>query len=623
MALNPLADSRDLRFVLFELLGLDSLMRFPKYNHLDRDMFEEILNLAEKIAIEQIYPVNAESDKSGVKYDPATKKVLVPEALKSALKAYYEAGFAGIVETQEAGGMGLPESVAVACYEIFNAAGMAFNHYPGLARGAMALIDRFGTQKMKEILLPKMLSGEWGGSMCLTEPDAGSDVAALKTKAVRQSDGSYLITGQKIFITCGDNDVYENIIHPVLARIEGDPGGTKGISIFIVPKYRFNDDGSIGEPNDVVCTGIEHKLGIHASPTCSLSFGDNGRCVGYLLGEERKGMKIMFLMMNGARLEVAIQGLALASAAYSHSVTYARNRVQGVHVTQMLNPEARKVPIIQHPDVKRMLLWMKSYVEGMRMLVYFLGYNIDLMHVHDGKERKEAEGLVEVLIPICKAGCTDTSVLATSEAIQVYGGYGYCSDYPVEQYFRDSKITTIYEGTNGIQSMDLVLRKILMNPDHYNYTIWRERVAETIKKAKGIVEDRYVDLMAEGMGMLDEVIAAMKEQMASGKFLEIFASATPLQQAMFVISLAWMHLWSLTLTRPRSNKLVGDAQGEELERILGENAEAAYYYGKTLSSQFFLGTELTKYFGRIRSLRFGQTETIRASEHIFTGTLPE
>ena len=623
MALNPLIDSRDLRFVLFELLEVDKLSEYPEYADYDRDMYEDVLNLAEKMAVEEVYSVNSESDKEGVKYDPDNSKVIIPEGFKKALDAYNEAGFVGIVETPEIGGMGMPVSIGMATSEFFTAASLSFTTYPGLAHGAAALIKNFGTEELQNIYLEKMLSGQWGGSMCLTEPDAGSDVGALKTKAIPQDDGTYLIQGQKIFITSGDNDYYENIIHPVLARIEGDPPGTKGISIFIVPKYRVNDDGSMGEFNDVVCSGIEHKMGIHASATCTMNFGDEGKCIGYLLGEPRKGMKIMFQMMNEARLGVAMQGLSLSTAAYMHAVTYARNRVQGVHVTQMLNPEAQKVTISQHPDVKRMLLWMKSYVEGMRMLVYFLAHNINLAELLEGDEKKEAEAMVEILIPICKAGCTDSSLYVTSEAVQVYGGYGYTSDYPVEQYLRDSKITTIYEGTNGIQSMDLTMRKILMNPEQFNYQVWKKNVAKTVENAKGIVDDKYIELVTRGMERLDEVIEMLKEYMAGGKFLHIFANCTPLQQAMYMMSLAWMHLWSLTISIPKMKDIVGDVKGEEREKLLNENGEAAYYSGKVLSSQFYLGAEFSKYFGSIEALLFNETATIKASDPVFTGALEE
>jgi len=623
MMRNPLVDQRDVQFVLFELLKIDDLKKFPKFGDQDKDMYEATIDLALKMAVEEVYSVNKEADKTGVKYDPDTKKVMIPEGYKKALRKYNEAGFVGMIEDPEIGGMGMPGAIAMACSEIFTSASLSFTTYPGLSHGAAALIKNFGTEEQKKLYLEKMLTGQWGGTMCLTEPEAGSDVGNLKTKAIPQPDGTYLIQGQKIFITSGDNDFYENIVHPVLARIEGDPPGTKGISIFIVPKYRVNPDGSLGEFNDVVCSGIEHKMGIHGSATCTLNFGDNGKCIGHLLGQPRQGMKIMFHMMNEARLGVACQGLALSTTAYMHAVTYARNRIQGVHVTQMLNPEAPKVAIIEHPDVKRMLLWMKGYVEGMRMLNYYLAHNATLIEVLDGDAKKEAQGMVEILIPIAKAGCTDTSVLVTSEAIQVYGGYGYTADYPVEQYMRDAKITQIYEGTNGIQSMDLTMRKILMNPEQYNYNIMKKRMAETIAKAKGVVEDKYIELVEKGIQKLDEVITMLKDQMAAGKFLHIFAACTPLQQAMFMLTLAWLHLWSLTLTIPKMKELVGDKKGEDRDKFLADNEEAAYYSGRVLSSQFYLGAEFPKFFGRIDALLFNETAVIKASRDVFTGALLE
>jgi alkylation response protein AidB-like acyl-CoA dehydrogenase len=623
MALNPIVDSRDVRFVLFEMLEVDRFTDFSRFADFDKDMFEDTLTLAENIAVEQVYPANEEADKEGVLYNPDTKEVKVPQCIKPGLAAYHEAGFIGLSNAPEIGGMGMPEAIYQACIEYFTAASMAFSMFPSLSIGALNLIKNFGTDEQKGLYLEKMLNGQWGGTMCLTEPDAGSDVGALKSKAVKQDDGTYLITGQKIFISCGDSDVYENMIHPVLARIEGDPAGTKGISIFIVPKYRVNPDGSLGDFNDVVCSGIEHKMGIKSSPTCTLSFGDSGSCVGYLLGEQRKGMRIMFQMMNEARLYVGLQGLAISSAAYMHAVTYARNRVQGSHVTQMTNPDAPKVTINQHPDIKRMLLWMKSYVEGMRMLTYYLTANIDIAHASEGEAVEDANAIVDILIPICKAGNTDMSWLVTSEAVQVYGGYGYCSDYPVEQLARDSKILSLYEGTNGIQSMDLTMRKILMNPDQYNYGVLKKKIRETIERARGVVDDRYIAPVEKGVEKLDEVVEMMKGQMGEGKFMNLFMNATPLQQAMFMLTLAWLHLWSLTITLPKMKELIGDAKGEDREKIITDNIEAAFYAGKVLSSQFYIGAEFKKYFGKLDYILDDETAVLKASDAVFTGALEE
>ncbi len=624
MALNMLVDSRDARFVLFEMLGIDDLgKKFPMYTDFDRDTYEEILGLAERIAVEQIYPAAAEGDKQGCQYDPATKKVKIPDAYKAPIKAYYEAGFMGVVDSPEIGGMGMPAPLVISCNEYFGAACVPLQMYPGLSHGTMNLINTHGNQGLKDVYIPKMMSGEWGGTMCLTEPDAGSDVGALKTKAVKQADGSYKITGQKIFISSAENDFYGNMVHAVLARIEGDPSGTKGISIFLVPKYIPKADGSAGEYNDVVCTGIEHKMGIKGSATCSVSFGDEGRCCGFLLGQERQGMKIMFQMMNEARLGVGLQGLAISSSAYMHAVTYAKNRMQGVHVTQMLNPEAKSVSISQHPDVKRMLLWMKSHVEGMRILSYFLGLMLNIEHIAEGDEQKEAVALAEIMIPICKAGNTDTSVLVTSEAMQVYGGYGYCADYPVEKLMRDSKITCIYEGTNGIQSMDLTMRKILMNPEQYNYSVFRKKIQATIEEARGKVAEKYIEPVERGVKKLDEVIDMLKQQMATSKFMLLFMEATPLQQALHMLAIAWAHLWALTIASPKLDALVGDKKGPERDALIKNNSDAAYYTGRVLSAQFYIGYEFPKFFGRMDSLLNVEGAVIKATDEIFTGALEE
>ena len=429
MSLNPLIDSRDVRFTLFEMLEIEKLNRFDAFKDYDRTVYEDTLDLAEKIAIEQFYPSNADGDKTGLQFDPKTAQVKVPESFKKGFNAYIESGFHSLSLSQEIGGMGFPSSIAMACAEYFNAGNTALTMYGGSITGALASIAPFADKELYDMVVPGLLEGKWGGTMCLTEPGAGTDVGSLKTKAVKQPDGTYLITGSKIFISNGEHDMTENIIHPVLARIEGDPGGTKGISIFVVPKFLINKDGSLGERNDVYCTGIEHKMGLKGNATSSLSFGENGKCVGYLLGKEREGMKIMFHLMNAARIHTGVQALGCSSAAYLHAVTYARNRVQSALIT---NPKGGPVTIINHPDVKRTLLYMKSQVEGISMLCLFLAMHEDIMHgSKDPEEVKRATGIVDILTPVVKAGISDASWLVTSEAMQVYGGYGYCQEYPI------------------------------------------------------------------------------------------------------------------------------------------------------------------------------------------------
>ena len=624
MSLNPLVDSRDVRFIMFEMLELEKLNRFDRFKDFDRSVYEDTLNLAEKIALDQFYTSNSDGDKIGLKFNPETNEVKVPESFHKAFRSYLEAGFHSLPFPPEMGGMGLPSTVSIAAAEYFNAGNTALTMYCGSITGAIHIIAAFGSEALKNMFLPKMMEGQWGGTMCLTESGAGSDLGALKSKAIRQPDGTYLISGQKIFISNGEHDMTENIIHPVLARIEGDPEGTKGISIFVVPKFLINQDGTLGARNDMICSGIEHKMGLKGNATSTLNFGDNGKCVGYLLGKEREGMKVMFMLMNAARIHTGVQAEAVSSAAYMHAVTYARNRIQGVHITQSMNPSAPKVPIIEHPDVKRMLLYMKSTIEGMRMLCLFLAYHEDVMHSSAlAAEAKDSTAIVEILTPIVKAGISDAAWLVTAEAMQVYGGYGYCQEYPVEQYARDVKVFSIYEGTNAIQSLDLQMRKILMNPEMYNYKILKKYIADTITIAKGVVDDRYIAPVVRGMEKFDEVIAMMQTQLKEGKFMALVLNATPLQQAMFPLILAWLHLWSLTITIPKSKALLGDAKGAERRKILVDNAEAAYYSGRMLSSQFFIAAEFPKFFGQLECIMNNEGAAIKVDSENFTGALKE
>ena len=624
MSLNKLVDLRDIHFVLFEMLGVDSFgERYPMYEGQDRAIYEEFINLAERIAVEQVYPVNAEGDKAGCTFDPSDNSVRIPACFHKPLDVYYEAGFPGISIDPDHGGAGMPESIYLACFEILSAGSVPFMMYPGLSIAAMHVIRHFWQNPMKDLFIEKMMSGIWGGTMCLTEASAGSDVGLGKSKAVRNDDDTYRISGQNIFISSAENDYYENMIHLKLARIEGDPAGTKGLSLFVVPKFLVNPDGSIGKKNDVVCAGIEHKMGIRSSATCTMSFGESGSCTGYLIGQERQGMKIMFHMMNEARLGVSVQGLSLASSAYLHAATYAKNRLQGSDIRELMNPEAKPVTIINHPDVKRMLLWMKSHVEGMRFLSHYVAYNQVIHESSDGEEKKEAGALCDLLLSVAKAGNTDTGLMVTSEAIQVYGGYGYCSDYPVEQLMRDARIFPVYEGTNGIQSQNLAMRQILMNKDQYNYSVFKKRINKTISSARGIVDDKYINTVELGLKKFDDAVEMMKEQLKTGKFIHLFMECTQLQQAMHMLCLAWGHLWALTTAAPAMKKITGELKGEERDRLLSENNEAAYYTGRVLSAQFYIGSVFPVFFGKIDSLLGEESAVLKTNSSIFTGSPAE
>jgi len=618
-----LVDNRDFQFVLFEFLELDKMSAFDRFKQFDRGMYEDTLRLAEKIAVEPLFHVNAAGHKQGCTYDPVTRSVRLPAGYREAACALVEAGFLSISDDPAIGGTGMPLAIQSCAFEMFCGAGGALMLFFMLGHGAALLIQHFGTLEQKSRYVPKLLSGEWGGTMCLTEPGAGSDVGALKTKAVLQPDGTYRITGQKCFITNGDQDITDQIIYPVLARIEGDPPGTKGISLFIVPKYLLNEDGSLGERNDVFCTGIEKKMGAHGSATCSMSFGENERCIGYLLGERGRGMNIMFQMLNETRLEVGIMALGGSSAAYLQAVDYARTRLQGPHFSRMFDPDAPKVPIIEHPDVMRMLLWMKAYVEGERMLSSYVSSQIDLQHLLEGDSAREAKSLVDFLIPIVKAGNSDMAWQITSEAIQVHGGYGYCSEYPVEQFAVDCKILSIVEGTNGIQGLDFVMRKILMNPGQYNFKVLKERMMSTIEKAKGIVDTAYIDSLRKGIEEFESVISHMKQLMDRGKYTTLLMNVDPVRKAGFDVAIAWMHLWSLTLTKPKLESLAGGKTGDGLEEILGRDREAAFYYGKVCASEFWLATEFPKYFGKINAILQAEKIGIQPGTMAFSTGFPD
>ena len=453
-------DLRDVKFQLFEWLPTAKLIEAEKFADWDLESLEMVLDEALKIASEQLAPCNEAGDRVGAQW--ADGKVTLPDGFLTAYQTVTEGGWVGLLADPEFGGMGLPEVLGTAVNEFFDGANVSFSLTLMLTRGVGQMIAEFGTDEQRQLWVEKVLSGEWAGTMCLTEAQAGSDVGASTTKAVPNDDGSYQITGEKIFITGGDHDLTDNIIHLVLARTPDAPVGTKGLSLFIIPKVKVRPDGSLGEPNDVYCNNIEEKMGIHGSPTCTLVFGQKDNCTGYLLGEENHGMKLMFHMMNAARIDVGLQGAAAAAASHQHALAYAHERLQSRHWKEMRNPEAPQVPIVEHPDVRRMLLSSKAYVEAMRALLLQTSYYLDMYHMSEGEEAEKYKGYVEILTPICKAWCSEWGVQVCHLCLQVFGGYGYTCEYPAEQYMRDSVIACIYEGTNGIQALDFVARKLPM-----------------------------------------------------------------------------------------------------------------------------------------------------------------
>ncbi|MCO4770683.1 MAG: acyl-CoA dehydrogenase [Deltaproteobacteria bacterium] len=451
------ADLRDINFVLFEQLGVQD-MNQGHFADFDEDMYRMVLDQAKKLAEETIAPLNSTGDRQGCTFDSG--EVTTPDGYKAAYGVYSESMWSSTAVAPELGGMGLPMPVAMAILEIFTGACPAFCMYPGLTTAAGNLLAERGSDWMKSIILPHLVQGDWAGTMCLTEPQAGSAVGDASTIAERDGD-TYLLKGSKIFVSGGEHDLTENIIHLMLARTPDAPQGIKGLSLFMVPKFIVNDDGSLGERNDVKCVGIEHKMGINGSATCTLAVGDDRGARGWIVGDEGEGIKHMFLMMNEARIGVGVQGYAVASAAFGNALAYAKDRVQGTKLVDLKDAGAQRVAIIEHSDVRRMLLRMRSFVAGMRALGITLGKLAQEWHADPkSEEGEQTRDVLEVLTPICKAWCTDMGFEVTREAIQVYGGYGYIGEYPVEQHMRDAKIFSIYEGTNGIQAMDLLGRKM-------------------------------------------------------------------------------------------------------------------------------------------------------------------
>jgi 3-(methylthio)propanoyl-CoA dehydrogenase len=447
----------DISFVLDNLIDLEQICRLDTFTHLDPDTVKAVIEENARFVSEVIAPLNRVGDVQGSQHQ-GDHTVKTPDGFIAAYQAYVEGGWGAVPFEPEYGGGGFPWLVGTVMQEFISSANMAFSMCPLLTQGAIDMLRHHSDEGQKEIYLPKMVSGEWTGTMNLTEPEAGSDVGALRTKAVPADDGTWRITGTKIFISFGEHDMADNIVHLVLARTPGAPPGTKGISCFIVPKFLVNDDGSLGERNDVTCVSIEHKMGIKASPTCVMSYGENGGAIGYLIGEENRGMRYMFTMMNNARLSVGLEGLALAERAYQDALQYAQERRQGIAPG---SPAGESSLIIDHPDVRRMLLTMKAYIEAMRSLIYVTAERMDIAIAHhDADVRQANQEQVDLLIPICKAWSTDLGVEVTSLAIQVYGGMGYVEESGVPQHFRDARITPIYEGTNGVQAMDLVGRKL-------------------------------------------------------------------------------------------------------------------------------------------------------------------
>ncbi len=451
---------RDTRFVLDHVVGLYAHANLPGFDTASPDVVDAVLEEGGKFVAEVLFPLNLSGDQQGcTRHEDGS--VTTPDGFKDAYKQYVESGWATLGNQPEYGGQGMPHVVSTAFQEYMISSNMAFAMYPGLTHGAIAALIAKGSDAQKTMYVPKMVSGEWGGTMNLTEPQCGTDLGMIRTKAEPQADGSYAITGTKIFISSGEHDLTPNIIHLVLAKTPGAPDSSKGISLFVVPKFLVNEDGSLGDRNGVTCGSIEHKMGIHANSTCVMNYDG---ATGWLVGEEMKGLAAMFIMMNAARLGVGLQGLGIAEVAYQNAVQYAHDRRQGRALTGPQEPQEKADTLFVHPDVRRMLMEAKAQTEGLRALIMWTALQADLEHAAQTEEERQLAGdLIGLLTPVIKGYGTDKGYEIATNAQQVYGGHGYIAEWGMEQYVRDARIAQIYEGTNGVQAMDLVGRKLAQN----------------------------------------------------------------------------------------------------------------------------------------------------------------
>jgi hypothetical protein len=611
-------DERDQLFVLNEMFEVEKLCEAPRYADFSRETFDMIMTEAQKLANDVILPTLAEGDKEGCRL--VNGQVHVPACFHKAYKLFCEGGWNCMATPTELGGQGLPVTIRIAAHEWFTH-NFAFAAYPGLGEGAAHLILTYGSAEQKEKYLPKMVTGEWTGTMALTEPGAGTDVGNLSTKAIRQPDGTFLLHGTKCFITGGDSDLASNVVHPVLARIEGDPVGTKGISIFLVPKFLINDDGSLGKRNDYEIARIEEKMGIHGSATCMINFGDNGECYAELLGNEREGMKVMFQFMNEARLSVGLQGLCTGSIAYLHALKYTKERLQGSSLMEFKNPNAPRVTIINHPDVRRMLLWMKSHVDGMRAMTYFTALCLDKhLVVEDEAQRDKWLGLAEMLTPILKAYCSDMGFRVTETAMQCYGGYGFCVEYPVEQFLRDGKIASIYEGANGIQALDLVGRKMGMKKGTYFMSLLGEMSA-CCTKYKDLLPDLANDVQT-AVNALTEMSMYFANCAKAGKFLVPIGNAYPFLMLMSKVIMGWFLLWEASVAKTKLDALAransaDTAGGTGWAEFLKNDKDAIFYTGKLASANYFIKNVLPEVEAAIKAIKSEDMSIMEIPEDAF------
>jgi acyl-CoA dehydrogenase len=595
------APLNDINFVLNELAGLEQISKLPGYQDAAPDTVAAILEQAGKFASEVLDPLNVVGDREGARLtDGGTVKT--PTGFKEAYQQFIANGWNGLTKNPDFGGQGLPQVVSTAVEEMWHGANLAFALCPLLTQGAIEAIELVGSDTQKAKYLPRMVEGVWTGTMNLTEPQAGSDLAAVRTRAVPQPDGTFILYGQKIFITYGEQDYTENIIHLVLARTPTAPEGVKGISLFIVPKVLVNDDGSLGKRNDVQCVSIEHKLGIHASPTAVLAYGDHGGATGYLIGEENRGLEYMFIMMNLARYSVGIEGIGIAERAYQRALAYARDRVQGR--APGLEKSATTATILQHPDVRRMLLTMKALTEAMRAVAYVTGSAMG--HAHrdpDPAARKRHQAFVDFMIPIVKGCTTEVAQEVTSLGIQVHGGMGYIEETGAAQHFRDARITTIYEGTTGIQANDMIGRKTARDSG----TVARAVLTECTKLATDLSKAADADLRRIGAELLSAA------QALSGAVDWVVASYGDRPRAVHAAAVPYLKLWGLVAGAWQMARAAQIAS----QRLVQGKGDATFYRGKIATARFYAESILPQASALANSIAGGSEAVLALADEQF------
>ncbi|MCJ1878030.1 acyl-CoA dehydrogenase [Pseudomonas nitroreducens] len=592
------APLRDMQFVLRELQLLDSLKQLPNQQDMSAELVDAILNEAARFAQGVLAPLNAIGDRQGAKWNDGT--VHTADGWRDAYGKFASNGWNALSCPPDFGGQGAPRLVSALVEEMWNAANVAFGLCPMLTRGAIEAIELRGSEELKQTWLPRLVSGEWTGTMNLTEPQAGSDLAAVRTRAEPQGDGTYKLFGQKIFITYGEHDLTDNIVHLVLARVPGAPEGVKGISLFVVPKVLLNADGAPGERNDVHCVSIEHKLGIHGSPTAVLAFGDQGGATGWLVGEENRGLEYMFIMMNAARFSVGIEGVGLAERAYQRAAAYARLRVQGSEIGV---PGRDKAAIIRHPDVRRMLMSMRSRIEAMRALACDVALATDFAQGHpDALVRGERQAYVELMIPVLKGWCTENAVDIASLGVQVHGGMGFIEETGAAQHLRDARITPIYEGTTGIQASDLIGRKIARDKGATAFALIArmrdvQRLLPDDDPALAAIRHRFFS----AINALDDAVRFVVQHYAEQP-RQVALGSVPLLELFGIVGGGWQLACSAQVARQRLAEATGDT---------------AFYRAKLRTAQFYAGHYLTRAPGLAQTITDGGDAALTMEDFSF------